>query len=135
MGRGLPVRLPQPRAPLSTTPFEPERLSAALAAEQERFERTHPRAAAQRSSDSAMLGAVPMPWMMRWAGGFPVIASHAKGARLWDTDGHEYVDLCLGDTGAMAGHAPDPVVEGRIGAAGGGRDADAADRGRRGRRR
>jgi len=90
---------------------EVQRLSAALAAEQERFERTHPRAAAQRGSDSAMLGAVPMPWMMRWAGGFPVIASHAKGARLWDTDGHEYVDLCLGDTGAMAGHAPDPVVE------------------------
>jgi glutamate-1-semialdehyde 2,1-aminomutase len=58
-----------------------------------------------------MLGGVPMPWMMRWAGGFPVIAAHAKGARLTDTDGHEYVDLCLGDTGAMAGHAPAPVVE------------------------
>ena len=58
-----------------------------------------------------MLGGVPMPWMMRWAGGFPVVAAHAKGARLTDTDGNEYVDLCLGDTGAMAGHAPDPVVE------------------------
>ncbi len=91
--------------------FSPERLSAALAAEQERFERAHPQAAAQHAADSAMLGAVPMPWMMRWAGGFPIVASHAKGARLWDTDGHEYVDLCLGDTGAMAGHAPDPVVE------------------------
>ncbi|MEA2439897.1 MAG: glutamate-semialdehyde -aminomutase [Thermoleophilaceae bacterium] len=58
-----------------------------------------------------MLGGVPMPWMMRWAGGFPIVAAEAHGARLTDVDGHEYVDLCLGDTGAMAGHAPPPVVE------------------------
>jgi glutamate-1-semialdehyde 2,1-aminomutase len=87
-----------------------DRLAAALATEQERFERTHPRAAARHAAESAMLGGVPMPWMMRWAGGFPVVAAHAKGARLTDTDGHEYVDLCLGDTGAMTGHAPAPVV-------------------------
>jgi glutamate-1-semialdehyde 2,1-aminomutase len=86
-------------------------LTAALATEQELFERTHPRAAAAHKAESALLGGVPMPWMMSWAGGFPVIAAHAKGARLTDTDGNEYVDLCLGDTGAMAGHAPDPVVE------------------------
>jgi glutamate-1-semialdehyde aminotransferase len=111
VGRRLPVRLPEPRAPLTTGPFELSRLEAALAAEQQRFEETHPRAAARHAAQSAMLGAVPMPWMMRWAGGFPVVAERAKGARLWDTDGHEYVDLCLGDTGAMAGHAPDPVVK------------------------
>jgi glutamate-1-semialdehyde 2,1-aminomutase len=87
-----------------------DRLAAALAAEQERFERTHPRAAERHRSASALLGGVPMPWMMRWAGGFPVIAVEAHGARLTDVDGHEYVDLCLGDTGAMAGHAPAPVV-------------------------
>jgi glutamate-1-semialdehyde aminotransferase len=92
------------------TAIETDALRALLVAEQERFERTHPRAAAHHAAESAMLGGVPMPWMMRWAGGFPVIAAHAKGARLVDTDGHEYVDLCLGDTGAMAGHAPDPVV-------------------------
>jgi glutamate-1-semialdehyde 2,1-aminomutase len=90
---------------------DPDRLASLLAAEQAEFERTHPRAAARHAAESAMLGGVPMPWMMGWAGGFPVIAAHAKGARLTDTDGHEYVDLCLGDTGAMAGHAPDPVVE------------------------
>src|SRR4051794_25747456 len=92
------------------TAVDPEALRAALAAEQERFERTHPRAAARHRAESALLGGVPMPWMMRWAGGFPVVASHAHGARLIDTDGHEYVDLCLGDTGAMAGHAPAAVV-------------------------
>ncbi len=26
-------------------------------------------------------------------------------------DGREYVDLCLGDTGAMTGHSPDVVTE------------------------
>ena len=88
-----------------------KRVAAALAAEQERFARTHPRAAVRHGGESAMLGGVPMPWMMRWAGGFPIVAASAKGARLFDIDGHEYVDLCLGDTGAMAGHAPDPVVE------------------------
>jgi glutamate-1-semialdehyde aminotransferase len=89
---------------------DPDRLAAALAAEQDRFERTHPRAAARHRASSSLLGGVPMPWMMRWAGGFPVVAAHAQGARLTDTDGNEYVDLCLGDTGAMAGHAPPPVV-------------------------
>jgi glutamate-1-semialdehyde 2,1-aminomutase len=51
-----------------------------------------------------------MPWMLRWAGGFPVFLDRAEGARLVDVDGHEYVDLCLGDTGAMTGHAPPAVV-------------------------
>jgi glutamate-1-semialdehyde 2,1-aminomutase len=90
---------------------DPDRLAELLAAEQAEFERTHPLAAANHAAESAMLGGVPMPWMMLWAGGFPVIAAHAHGARLTDTDGNEYVDLCLGDTGAMAGHAPAPVVE------------------------
>src|SRR3954447_26686688 len=92
------------------TAVDPEALRAALASEQERFERTHPRAAAAHRAESAMIGGVPMPWMMAWAGGFPVIAAHAKGARLTDTDGNEYVDLSLAATGARAGHAPDAVV-------------------------
>jgi hypothetical protein len=25
-------------------------------------------------------------------------------------DGHDYIDLCLGDTGAMAGHGPGPTI-------------------------
>jgi glutamate-1-semialdehyde 2,1-aminomutase len=47
---------------------------------------------------------------MRWAGGFPVFADKASGARITDVDGHTYVDLCLGDTGSMPGHGPEPVV-------------------------
>src|SRR5438309_5681883 len=51
-----------------------------------------------------------MHWMVRWAGGFPVFATEARGARFRDVDGHEYVDFCLGDTGAMTGHSPPATV-------------------------
>ncbi len=64
----------------------------------------------QRARGS-LVGGVPMPWMMRWAGGYPTFAAHAQGARVVDVDGHEYVDLALGDTGAMAGHSPPATVE------------------------
>jgi glutamate-1-semialdehyde 2,1-aminomutase len=89
---------------------EHDRLAEVLSRELRRFVDEHPRAAARHEADDAMLGGVPMPWMRRWAGGFPVIAAQAEGARLTDTDGHHYVDFCLGDTGAMTGHAPAPVV-------------------------
>ena len=52
-----------------------------------------------------------MSWMRKWAGGFPPVVAEARGATIVDVDGCEYADLCLGDTGAMAGHAPEPVVE------------------------
>jgi glutamate-1-semialdehyde 2,1-aminomutase len=59
----------------------------------------------------ALVGGVPMPWMMGWAGGYPTFGERAEGARIVDVDGNEYVDLALGDTGAMAGHAPAATVE------------------------
>ena len=52
-----------------------------------------------------------MPWMTRWPGSFPVFVDTAIGARFTDVDGIEYVDLCLGDTGAMTGHALPQVAE------------------------
>ncbi len=82
-----------------------------LPRELERFERGHPRSRelARRAEESLQAG-VPMPWMIRWAGGFPVFAAEAQGARFRDVDGHEYVDFCLGDTAAMTGHSPEPMV-------------------------
>src|SRR5258705_10474119 len=100
-----------PAAPRTPGGAPVDRLESALAAEVARFERTHPRAAARHTSgESALLGGVPMPWMMLWPGGFPIIATRAKGARLWDVDGHEHVALCPGDTGALTGHDPDAAV-------------------------
>ena len=63
-----------------------------------------------------------MSWMAKWPGGFPLSMAGAKGARITDVDGHEYVDFCLGDTGAMAGHSPNPLaaaVERRVAIDGG----------------
>jgi glutamate-1-semialdehyde 2,1-aminomutase len=51
-----------------------------------------------------------MPWMTEWAGPYPVFVEEAEGARFRDVDGREYVDLCLGDTGAMTGHSPKEAV-------------------------
>jgi glutamate-1-semialdehyde 2,1-aminomutase len=87
------------------------RLAGLLESEIARFRAEHPRSLelSERSRSSLLFG-VPMSWMARWAGGFPVFVQEAKGARVVDVDGREYVDLCLGDTGAMAGHSPEPVV-------------------------
>ena len=51
-----------------------------------------------------------MTWMNKAAGRFPMYLSGARGSRVTDIDGHDYVDFALGDTGAMAGHSPEPVV-------------------------
>src|SRR3954469_2112333 len=82
-----------------------------LPRELERFECEHPRSRELAlEAEESLLAGVPMPWMIRWAGGFPVFAADAEGARFRDVDGHEYVDFCLGDTGAMTGHAPPAAV-------------------------
>jgi glutamate-1-semialdehyde 2,1-aminomutase len=83
-----------------------DRLATLRADEERRFTELHPRsaelAAAARGS---LLAGVPMPWMTRWPGSFPLSVASAVGGRLQDVDGLDYVDLCLGDTAAMPGHA------------------------------
>jgi len=80
--------------------------------EEERFVREHPRSAElYERAKVSLLGGVPMNWMKKWAGAFPVFVKRAKGAHFTDVDGREYVDLCLGDTGAMTGHSPEVVAE------------------------
>jgi len=87
------------------------RLRRLLDAELDRFRAEHPRSAEFfERANCSLFGGVPMPWMMLWAGGYPVVADRAEGNRVVDVDGHAYVDLCLGDTGAMTGHSPPEVV-------------------------
>ncbi len=95
------------------------RLAACHAAEQRRFEETHPasRALFERAR-GCLLEGVPMHWMVKWAGGFPLFVREGRGAHFTDVDGHRYLDLCLGDTGAMTGHAPPATVEAVIRQAG-----------------
>ena len=85
-----------------------ERLTAA---EQDRFVAEHPRSKELfERAQAVMPGGVPMSWMSKWPGAFPVFVDEATGAHFRDVDGHDYVDLCLGDTGAMTGHSPGPTV-------------------------
>jgi glutamate-1-semialdehyde 2,1-aminomutase len=89
-----------------------DRLRRSLERETARFVETHPRSRAlfDRAQRSLLAG-VPMHWMVRWPGGFPVVVEEGSGGRFRDVDGHDYVDFCLGDTGAMTGHASRAVAD------------------------
>jgi glutamate-1-semialdehyde 2,1-aminomutase len=87
------------------------RLRSLLRAEERRFRTNHPRSVAlHERAQRSLLGGVPMNWMVRWAGRVPVFVREASGAHFVDVDGLEYVDFCLGDTGAMAGHGPNATL-------------------------
>src|SRR4051794_32704668 len=89
-----------------------ERLRELLRSEEERFVAGHPRSRELfQQGRQSLLAGVPMPWMTEWAGAFPVFVAEASGAHFTDVDGNEYVDFCLGDTGAMAGHSPPAAAE------------------------
>lgn len=96
---------------LSPSRIAPERVRELAAAERDRYQVANPRSAelARRAADHLMFG-VPLHWMNDWATPFPLQVARAQGAHLVDVDGHERVDFCLGDTGAMFGHSPAPVV-------------------------
>lgn len=78
----------------------------------ERFiSRTPKSAALFEKAKEVMPGGVPMSWMSKWPGKYPLFVESAKGAHFIDVDGNEYIDLCLGDTGSMTGHSPEPTVD------------------------
>lgn len=92
--------------------------------ERERHTHRERTPASRRAFDSAdhLLGRVPMTWMNKWSGGYPLYLESARGNRITDIDGHTYIDFALGDTGAMAGHSPAATVAAvnrRIGELGG----------------
>jgi glutamate-1-semialdehyde 2,1-aminomutase len=88
-------------------PVNRARLASLTGRERETYAATHPRSReASAASGHNLLGGVPMTWMRMWPGGFPLYLAGAHGAQLTDIDGHDYIDFCLGDTGAMAGHSP-----------------------------
>ncbi len=70
----------------------------------------NPRSAEEFARASHLFGRVPMTWMNKWSGGFPMYLDGASGNTIWDIDGNHYVDFAMGDTGAMAGHSPAETV-------------------------
>ncbi|MGW4030056.1 transaminase [Streptomyces sp. NPDC004838] len=95
---------------MTAGPFDRARLTALLAEERRSHQARNPRSRAAHEKADHLLGGVPMTWMAKSAAGFPLYLDRAAGARVVDLDGHELLDFCLGDTGAMAGHSPAPTV-------------------------
>ncbi len=88
-----------------------ERAAALLASETARYTAANPCSAALAArTRQHWLNGVPMHWMADWATPFPLFVAEARGITLTDADGHRYLDFCLGDTGAMFGHSPEPVA-------------------------
>lgn len=91
---------------------DPARLKKLFDEEVRLFEKQHPESRKLHlKSTGPMMNGVPMSWMAKWPGPYPVYVSSAKGAHFSDVDGNDYVDFCLGDTGAMVGHSPDASIE------------------------
>ncbi len=91
--------------------FRDERVRELMARELETFIAAHPRSKEiHDAAEETLLSGVPMNWMTRWPGAFPVFFAEAEGSTLLDVDGNRFTDFCLGDTGAMSGHSPPPTV-------------------------
>lgn len=57
-----------------------------------------------------MVGGVPMSWMAGLYKHPPMVIERGEGARFWDIDGNEYLDMNQSDLSASCGFAPEPVV-------------------------
>jgi glutamate-1-semialdehyde 2,1-aminomutase len=98
---------------MTTNDFSIDRraLADVHAQETRRFMATHPRSMALAAEDAAhYLFGVPLHWMRDWPTPVALHVQRAEGNRLWCADDREYLDFCLGDTGAMFGHSPAPVA-------------------------
>jgi glutamate-1-semialdehyde 2,1-aminomutase len=103
-------------------PINRERLTVLLERERAEHQRRTTNSRAAFEAADHLFGRVPMTWMNKWSGGYPLYLDGAHGNRVTDIDGNEYVDFALGDTGSMAGHSPAATVaavQDRIGVAGG----------------
>ena len=68
--------------------------------EDQRFLDAHPKSGELFiKANESMPNGVPMSWMSKWPGAYPVFVEEAKGASFVDVDGNTYIDFCLGDTG------------------------------------
>jgi glutamate-1-semialdehyde 2,1-aminomutase len=85
-------------------------LTEQLGLERDSYAQRTPGSKALFDQADHLFGRVPMTWMNKWSGGYPLYLATARGNRITDVDSHEYIDFALGDTGAMAGHSPQATV-------------------------
>ena len=98
--------------PADERPIDRDHLHLLMERERTRYVTDNPRSRDLAGPASAtLLAGVPMSFMGMLPGAFPLCFETARGNRITDVDDHTYIDFCLGDTGAMAGHSPAAVVE------------------------
>lgn len=71
------------------------------------------RSKSRKSSQGGLIhftGGAPLHWMNDWPMPFLPVISKARSASITDIDGIKLDDFCLGDTGSMFGHSPEPVA-------------------------
>lgn len=88
------------------------KLEALTAREARRFATTRPKSArAMAGAADVYLDGVPLHWMKDWPMPHLPLVESAEGATITDIDGYQINDFCLGDTGSMFGHSPEPVAK------------------------
>jgi len=93
-------------------PISDAAIEAMLSREEALFTQRNPNSKKlAEDAEKNWLRGVPMHWMVDWGTPFPLFVEKASGVDVTDADGNRYIDFCLGDTGAMFGHAPGPIVE------------------------
>jgi glutamate-1-semialdehyde 2,1-aminomutase len=99
-------------SPAELQPVDRGRVHALLDRERARYAADHPRSAElSRRAQATLLAGVPMSFMGMLSGAFPLFFESASGDRVTDVDGRTYIDFCLGDGGALTGHAPAAVAD------------------------
>jgi glutamate-1-semialdehyde 2,1-aminomutase len=93
------------------TKIDRVKLASLLERERKTYRDNHPKSLELYKDAKNLFGGVPMPWMNKWVGGFPLYMQGAKGNLITDVDGNNYIDFALGDTAAMTGHSPDASVK------------------------
>jgi glutamate-1-semialdehyde 2,1-aminomutase len=102
----IPTTMQRPRR------YDRDRLRHLLARERAAYVAANPRSRELfAEARGTLLAGVPMSWMSMLPGDHPLYFERARGNRITDVDGHTFIDFCLGDTGAMAGHSPQAVLD------------------------
>lgn len=92
------------------TGVSPARIAHLREREADIYTKARPKTRAALEHGTHYLDGVPMHWMKDWPQPFPMLVANAQGASLTDIDGITLDDFCLGDTGSMFGHSPEPVA-------------------------
>ncbi len=89
-----------------------DRQDAFARREADDYAKARPKAAKALSKGAgSFLNGVPMHWMADWPMPHLPLVKRAEGSVIEDIDGHKLDDFCLGDTGSMFGHSPEPVAK------------------------